>query len=55
MDYFRGLLQTGEKSERALQLSTELITMNGSNFNVWFCLDLFVLFYIFYQGDGGEN
>ena len=54
MDYFRALLRTGEKSERALQLSEAIIIINSSNFNVWFAQSS-ILFITFITGDGVER
>ena len=47
MDYFRALLRSGEKSERALQLTGEIISMNPTNYNVWFVIYLYFLLFIY--------
>ena len=35
MDHFRGLAATGEKSERALELTETIIRMNPAHYTVW--------------------
>jgi len=35
MDYFRAIIKKGEKSPRAMNLTTELIFMNPSHYSIW--------------------
>lgn len=35
MNYFRALMRTGEKSRRALDLTTEILIENASHYTVW--------------------
>ncbi|KAG7095416.1 hypothetical protein E1B28_006165 [Marasmius oreades] len=34
-DYFRGIVETGEKSERVLELTQNIINMNPAHYSVW--------------------
>ena len=35
MDYFRALMQTGERSKRGLELTEHLINLNPAHYSVW--------------------
>lgn len=35
MDIFRAILQSGEKSQRVLQLIEDLLEINPANYTVW--------------------
>jgi protein farnesyltransferase/geranylgeranyltransferase type-1 subunit alpha len=34
-DYFRGVMRTGEKSPRVLELTADALNMNAANYTVW--------------------
>jgi len=36
MNYFRAMLKTEEKSERALQITSEVIALNAANYTAWY-------------------
>jgi hypothetical protein len=36
MDYFRALVQAGERSNRGLELSEHLINLNPAHYSVWY-------------------
>jgi protein farnesyltransferase/geranylgeranyltransferase type-1 subunit alpha len=35
MDYFRGIVKTGETSERVLQLTEHIIRLNPAHYTAW--------------------
>ena len=35
-DYFRGIVQTGEKSERVLELTENIIRLNPAHYSAWY-------------------
>jgi protein farnesyltransferase/geranylgeranyltransferase type-1 subunit alpha len=37
-DYFRGILKTGEKSERVLELTEDIIHLNPAHYTAWSAL-----------------
>ena len=43
MDLFRGVLKIGEKSERVLQLTEDLLELNPANYTIW--LEIFLFFF----------
>lgn len=38
MDYFRAILKSGEKSQRALDLTTAVVDLNPANYAAWYVL-----------------
>ena len=37
-DYFRGIVKTGEQSERVLELTETIIRMNPAHYSAWYVL-----------------
>jgi len=35
-NYFRGVMATGERSERVMELTEHIIRMNPAHYTVWF-------------------
>jgi hypothetical protein len=35
-DYFRGIIKTGEKSQRVLQLTETIIKLNPAHYSAWY-------------------
>ena len=35
-DYFRGIIKTGEKSPRVLQLTETIIRLNPAHYSAWY-------------------
>lgn len=41
-DYFRGIVKTGEKSQRVLDLTESVIRLNPAHYSAW-CVELIAL------------
>jgi hypothetical protein len=47
-DYFRGIVKTGEKSSRVLQLTETIIRLNPAHYSAWYaslCLLYIIVFF----------
>jgi protein farnesyltransferase/geranylgeranyltransferase type-1 subunit alpha len=36
MDLFRAVIRSGEKTQRVLQLTEDLLEVNAANYTIWF-------------------
>jgi hypothetical protein len=46
-DYFRGIIKTGEKSLRVLQLTETIIRLNPAHYSAWYAPLRLRLYYCF--------